>query len=276
MPAIQPSRLKQQAARLAETFTQPDRFLSTLHDLFEFYANRAHRMVQRSAEYSLLPHYEVSPTVIHQVEYELDACCHKHPEVIVPLADRLWADAYLEVRLVAIYLLGRLPVDLGESVLERLAAWIDTTNDRQLMTALLKMGAIQVHQKHPDWWWNQVRNWCSNVNPGLCSRGIRALTEMSKEDAFDEFPEVFSLANPIFVEASSKLESELVDLLRVLAQRSPSETAYFLKQASLLSSKPDTERLVRRCLPFLAEPYRSNLRSSLRPYPGEKEDEKLR
>jgi hypothetical protein len=71
MPAIHPARLKIQAAQLVERFSTPHSFVSRLHDLLDFYANRAYRPGQSGEPHPLLTAYNVPRPVLHQVEREL-------------------------------------------------------------------------------------------------------------------------------------------------------------------------------------------------------------
>jgi hypothetical protein len=210
MPAIQPSRLRQQVARLGDLFEQPDRFLPSLHDLYDFYANRAHRSTQGAAARTLLPRFLVPHAVTQQVENELEPRCQANPLVTLALADRLWADPYLEVRLLAVYLLGEVPLNPPDPVIQRLLAWIQPDDDVQLLAALFDRGANQVRNKLPAVWWNQVKTWSSNPDPHLQSLGLRALVEMVADKNYHELPAVLTLISPIFYTATVNLEVELL------------------------------------------------------------------
>jgi hypothetical protein len=59
MPAIQPARLRQQAALMVEHFDQPAAFVRSLHHLLEYYADRAHRPGQAGKPPALLAAYNV-------------------------------------------------------------------------------------------------------------------------------------------------------------------------------------------------------------------------
>lgn len=264
MPAIQPSRLRQQAAALGNLFKQPARFRSGLRDLFEFYANRAHRIAQGAAVHTLLPFFEIPPAVIRQVENELDPLCQADPQASLELADCLWADPYLEVRRLAVYLLSQAPVTPTDLVKERLITWITPTLDKTLLDALLSQGAGRLRRSHPEDWWGIIKSWLANPEIKTQALGLRALAAMVPDEAFHSLPAVFTAISPFVYPPNILLQDELLDVLKSLAQRSPAETVYFLKQVLAMGPDPRVPRLVRRCLPYLKEVHQSSLRAALR------------
>src|SRR5574340_682382 len=109
MPAIDLARLRKQAARLAEFFFLPDEFLKHLHEMLEFYVNRSLRKVDNVAPGSVLSTYRTPPIVIRQIELELSDIAADNPAQALDLADLLWDQGYLEMHMLAAFLLGRIP-----------------------------------------------------------------------------------------------------------------------------------------------------------------------
>ncbi len=264
MPAIQPSRLRQQAAALGDLFANPLHFRSSLLDLFEFYANRSHRAVQGAAVHTLLPYFEVPPAVIRQVENELDPLCQANPQAALELADCLWTDDHLEVRLLAVYLLSQAPIIPPDAVMVRLTTWISPTLDKNLLDALLKQGAARLRRFQPDTWWRIVKDWLASQEMKTQALGLRALARMVPDEAFHNLPAVFTIISPFINPSNMLVEDELLDNLSALARRSPAEAVYFLKQVLSMSTDPGAVRLVRRCLPFFEEEFQASLRTALR------------
>jgi len=264
MPAIQPARLKKQVIELVDCFAQPPRFRSRLHDLYALYASRAHRIPQGLNAHTLIPCYELPPPVTHQVENELHPFCQADPPAALALADTLWADDTLEVRLLAIHILGVTPPSPPEAVTERLFAWLGNVEDEALLDALLEKGAAGVRRDQPALWWAKVKNWLSSLETRSQRLGLRAAASLLAGDDFHDLPSVYALISPLIYPVRPELKSALEEALQALARRSPAETVYFLKQMLLISPDPATPRLVRRCLPFFEGEWRASLQAALR------------
>src|SRR3990172_1285475 len=108
MPAIDLARLKKQTAQLADLFDQPAAFLQEHREILDYYVNRSLRS-QGVAPSSVLPTYRTPQVVLRHIETELSAMAEKQPIQALVLADALWDEGYLETRLLAAFLLGRIP-----------------------------------------------------------------------------------------------------------------------------------------------------------------------
>src|SRR5512147_2803756 len=109
MPAIDLSRLRKQASRLADFFFLPDEFMKHLREILEFYVNYTLRTVENVAPGSNLKTYRTPPAVLTQIQNELRLKAEENPHFALELADVLWDEGALETRLLASYLLGRIP-----------------------------------------------------------------------------------------------------------------------------------------------------------------------
>src|SRR5258706_14991928 len=107
IPAIDIARLKIQAAVLVEKFDQPAVFLKVLHEILDHYADRTMRIGVVASPVSVLPAYRAPQAVLRQIEMELAPLAGAFPEQAMALTDALWKDGYLETRLLAAILLGR-------------------------------------------------------------------------------------------------------------------------------------------------------------------------
>ena len=108
MPAIDLARLKKQTAYLADIFDQPDDFLREHREILDHYVNRTLRS-QGVAPSSVLPTYRTPPVVLRQIETSLGPVAEQQPIQALELADALWDEGWLETRLLAAFLLGRIP-----------------------------------------------------------------------------------------------------------------------------------------------------------------------
>ena len=123
MPAIQLARLRQQAVELAELFSQPEVFIKELKDLFEFYSDRTRRPSQVGAPPPILKAYKIPAPVIRRILFELNPRVKDDPQGGFSLVDALWEQPILELRMLAISFLFKLPAAEHEQILERLEKW---------------------------------------------------------------------------------------------------------------------------------------------------------
>src|SRR5512135_3561238 len=103
MPAIDLSRMRKQAARLADFFFVPDEFIKHLHEMLDFYVNYTVRKPPASAPGANIQSYRTPSVVVKQIELELTRLAEKqeNADAALDLADHLWDETYLETRLLA-------------------------------------------------------------------------------------------------------------------------------------------------------------------------------
>jgi hypothetical protein len=77
-------------------------------------------------------------------------------------------------------------------------------------------------------------------------------------------PLVFRLISPFLREVSSALETDLLRVVRALAERSPNETAFYLQQIMTGPYKPGLTIIVRRSLDIFPQDLQDSLRVILR------------
>jgi hypothetical protein len=128
MPAIDLARLRKQANRLADFFFLPDEFMKHLREMLDFYVNYTLRTVENVAPGSNLKTYRTPPAVLTQIENELRSAAEANPHFALELADILWDEGALETRLLAAFLLGRIPPQ-EERLLPRITAWTQQIRD---------------------------------------------------------------------------------------------------------------------------------------------------
>src|SRR6266498_3219650 len=156
MPAIDLARLKKQTAQLADIFDQPSTFLRELREVLEFYINRSLRS-SGVAPSSVLPTYRTPVVVLRQIEKELGSVAERQPVQALELADALWDEGWLETKLLAAYLLGRIPPQ-EERLLARLTAWTQTVRDPDVRAALLTTSLTRLRQKRLICFWYSSKN----------------------------------------------------------------------------------------------------------------------
>jgi hypothetical protein len=262
MPAIDLARLKKQTAQLADLFGQPAEFLRTHRDILEYYVNRTLRS-QSVAPSSVLPTYRTPPVVQRQIENELGPVAAKQPIQALELADALWDEGWLETRLLAAFLLGRIPPQ-EERLLARLTAWTQAVRDPEVRAALLTTSLTRLRNETPDLFLVLVQEWLHPARQRMWSNGIQALVPLISSPTFDNLPPIFETIEPVFKAAPAALQFDLQELITALYRASPSETTYFLQQILKGTRSNIPSVALRRMLPELPQELQVNLREMLR------------
>lgn len=263
MPAIELARLKKQTAHLADHFDSPDDFIHALHDILEFYVNRSLREVDTAAPASVLNTYRTPPAVLRHIEIELSPMALADPEQALELADRLWDEGWLETRVLAASLLGRLP-PREERLLARLTAWTTQVRDPSVRAALLSTSLVRLRKETPDQFLLLAGEWLNPERPRLWSNGIQALLPLIKEPGYHNLPPVFEILRHVVEAAPGVLQRDLIDLLHALHSASPTETTYFLRE--ILTNTPTnmTATTLRRISPSLPPKLAESIRDLTR------------
>ncbi len=243
MPAIQPAILRQQAVLLAEYFSEPKAFVRSLHHLLEYYSDRARRPGQSGLPPPLMPSYHVRPPVLRQVLLEIEVYVQDDPEAALRLCDTLWEEPFLEFRLLAISLLGKVSVQPPGPVIER--------------------GCKTLRSEQPDQYLEVIENWLSQTKNYSRQVGLQALVPLVQNPEFSNLPIVFRLIQPLILVISPALREDIVDIVRALTRRSPQESAYFLRQNLSHPDQKDVPFLIRKCAPDFPEGIRRNLLDSI-------------
>jgi hypothetical protein len=248
MPAIQPARLQQQAETLAGRFSDPPAYIRQLHDLLNFYADRTLRPGQSGKPNPLIAAYKVSPPVLRSFLKELLPLAAQDAQQALALVDALWAEPVLELRLLSSMLLGQTPLEHPEPVIQRIQDWVKPELEDALIQALLVNGLVRLRQENSPAIVSLVQSWLEQTNLFYQQLGLRTLLPIIQDPAYENLPVFFRLIHPFVQSAHRSLRPDLLDVLQALAQRSPQETAYFLRQTLALPDSPDTPWLIRQCL----------------------------
>ena len=141
MPAIHLARLKIQISELLSFYDSPSDFIRELHEIFEFYADRTRRPGQSGKPKPLIQAYNVPRQVMRRLYSDIASLVVDDPEGGIDLADRLWVDSWFECRLLAINILGCLPIMHHDQVVARLSRWGGSCKEDMLIDTLLQDGA---------------------------------------------------------------------------------------------------------------------------------------
>ena len=262
MPAIDLARLKKQTANLADIFGEPAAFLRELREVLEFYVNRSLRS-QSVAPSSVLPTYRTPVAVLRQIEKELGPVAEQQPILALELADALWDEGWLETKLLAAFLLGRIPPQ-EERLLARLTAWTQAVRDPEVRAALLTTSLTRLRKETPDLFLVLVKEWLHPARQRMWSNGVQALVPLISSPDFDNIPPILEIVEPIIKVSPAALQFDLQELIITLFEASPDETIYFLQQILKETRSPLPAAALRRMLPELPQELQTNLRDMLR------------
>lgn len=263
MPAIQPQRLKQQAADLSKYFSDPEQFVRLLDALLSQYAERAIRSGQVGEPSSLLQKYGVPPPTLRYILLAVSPYAKSDPVRVLALCDRLWQEPNLEFRSLAIGILGKISADEASQVVARVKNWSQQESDRRLILNALDDGLATVRKSHSDLVLALAQEWLDEPDLALQKLGLMGLLSLVSDPDFENLPIFFKLLTPIVVNIKAELRPELLDIMLVLARRSPPETAYFLQELLLIPGCLPAGWLARQLIPNLPETVANTVRQAL-------------
>ena len=275
MPAAELTRLRTQINSLIVQFGNPEGFHHSISSLLDLYANRAYRPGQAIKPQPLIPSYRVPPLVIQQLEQELSKTCQEQPQQALDIVEVLWHDQNLEPRMLATSLLGAIPLSLsgvenqddpaiyGEMIIQKLRAWAQPSENFRMLDALFRKGTTRLRKTAPTLLLNLLDEWLNSSHTDIQALGIRALVPLIEDPAFENLPPVFRLLSPLVQSAPAPLYTDLQAVLETLAKRTPTETAFFLRQTLSMATGQGTARLIRHCLPRFNPAQQASLRSAM-------------
>jgi hypothetical protein len=109
-----------------------------------------------------------------------------------------------------------------------------------------------------------VEDWLSDPETSSRKLGLRSLPTLVKNPSFENLPIIYRLLAPLVRDTSSALESDLIVVIRVLGQRSPQETTFFLQQNLIAPHKAGLALITRRSLDVFPADLQESLREVLR------------
>lgn len=266
MPAIRPALLKKQVLLLVQRLDDPPALVRDLHLLFEFYADRAVRPGQATRNRPLTPAYKIRPPVLRQIVQEFEPALESNPQKGLELCESLWEQNYLEFRLLAGMLLGRIPVSASEAILKTIESWVKPDIEAQIITALFDNGLKRLKQEKPLAIIQLAKTFLNQSNLFYQQAGLRALKPVLSDANYENLPAFFRLLQPYVLKINSAIRPDLLDVIAILAKRSPQETAYFLRESLILPDNPDTAWIIRQNLDHFPPKLQTTLREHVRLY----------
>jgi hypothetical protein len=265
MPAIDLSRLRKQAARLADFFFLPDEFIRHLNEMLDSYVNYTVRKPRAAAPGANLRTYRTPSEVVRQIEQELDikAALPENSDAALDLADRLWDEEWLETRILAAFLLGSIP-PREDRLLARLTAWTQQLFDAELRAELLDMSLARLRREAPEVFLELVGEWLQPQRSSLWANGMQAVVSAVSDPQFANLPPLMKVIEPVVAAAPARLQVEIEELILALYAASPTETTYFIRQVLIDSQDPMTAMTFRRIASALPTELREEIREFIR------------
>ncbi len=263
MPAVERLRLRAQILTLIGQFDEPASFCSGLKDLLDQYSNRAYRPGQVVKSQPLLPSYRVTPLILREIEVEFNRLGLEKPEQSLKVAEVLWTDSHLEPRLLAATLLGAIPIQLGESVISIVRAWAKPEENFTIIEALFQNSTTTLRRAGASPLLRLAEDWISSSSIQVQALGVRILIPLVHDQAFENLPPVYRLLTSLVQNVPGPVQADLQAIIEELIKRSPTETAFFLRQALPIAQGQATARLIRRCLPSFAPEQQATLKAAL-------------
>ncbi len=264
MPAIQPARLKRQVAQLGEKFPDSAAYTRALNELLDFYADRTRRPGRDGAPAPLIPAYNAPKPLLREIRRDIIERMSAAPDTGLALADLLWEQPFLECRFLAIHTLGQIAPDPPEVVLERLQGWAQATQEDQLLDSIFTVGVARLRSEAGTSYLKKLKDWLGAREDASRILGLRALLPLLEDQELQTLPTIFHQLAPICREMPAEVRPYVLKVIQSLAQRTPKETAYFLREVLSTSSAPGPAWLIRRTLKLFPAESQSSLRSALK------------
>lgn len=265
MTAINPARLKIQTAELGEFINQANEFVPRLHDLLTFYSARV-RQTSLTRTHLALQAYQVPEPVIQALKSEIADRLEGDAEAGYSLADALWKEHWVELRRLAVHVLGIIPTEEPDRILRQIQIWLDKCNSEDIRRLIITEGMAGLANERT----GQSLDFLEElINSGLKENHQAALfgLEMfAKKTSFANLPLLYRYLAQILVSEETGLVKEINTLLLALVARSEQEVTFFLIDQLVPASKPRIYRVVRQVMRQLSPENQHLLREKMEIY----------
>lgn len=264
MPSIDLMRFRFQIVELLDEFPDPVRFKKVFHEMLDLYSRRSLKPGLSSLPRSLLPSFNCHPQVMKLIISGITPTIRKFPQQAIAIAEHLWEDNYLESRELATTILGLLPEEYASTIEEHILKWAHPDVDKASLDMLLKNSIRTIESYHPEMVENMVYSFLHFQDPAYHSIGLKVMENLVHNPEFTRIPSLFKLTSPFIIEETDQLtQINTIQVIAALAERTPVETVFFLKQLLALTPGAGIEKTVRRYLPSFPEEYQKTLQTSL-------------
>lgn len=262
MTAINPARLKMQIAELGELIDQADQFAAGLHELLAYYSARI-QQTSLSRTPLRLQTYQVPKPVIQALESELAERLAGKPEAGYPLVDALWDEYWLEFRQIAVQVLGILPSNEPDRILDRILKWLDQCSTEDIRRMIMTEGLNSLASESPDQCITLIEKLISRNDKGSHQAALFGLGMFARNPSYLNLPILYRNLAWILRTEENGLIKEICVLLRILINRSEQETTYFIIKQIDLAYQPRFTRVIRQVINTLSQENQILLREKM-------------
>ncbi|MBQ6502802.1 MAG: hypothetical protein IJI57_02695 [Flexilinea sp.] len=264
LPAVNLLQLRVELNDLLWNFTDPPAFRNTLLDLLEKFAYTAYRSESKARAVSTRPQLQVSLILLREMDLVLIPAIREQPQAALAICDLLWNDENMDVCLIASRMLGEIPIEHADLVLDRAGEWALAGVRHMTARTLLKNASALIMRHDPEILLRKVRRWY--VDPReeqnyLCLEGMAILVE---DRSFENLPAIFTLLEALMGEATMETQNALTELFLVLYERTPNETVYVIRQCLNDNPNVTAQRVIRRVIPTFDPKVQKSLQDALR------------
>jgi hypothetical protein len=263
MPAVELSHLNTQIRLASQYFASANDFVKQLGNIYEFYSDRTFSPSDVSSRNLTLSAYNVTPLINHQFELEFGRLCQENPLSSLDVIDALWKQPKLEPRRLAAFLLGKIPLEYSDKVIQRLKGWSIPEEDHELIRYLQNNGSLLLRKQHTQEWLSVIRTWLQSDNSQDQIFGLQSLLPFINDPDFINLPRIFDLIILQLQTLQPRVTYTLQTVIEALARRTPNEMVYLLKSTLVKTNSKDLARLLRRMIPVFPEEQQKSLKLAL-------------
>jgi len=264
MSAINLSRLRTQLGLLIPQIQDTGLFIHGLREIYAFYADNTHPVGEPPTGMFTLPAFNTPMILNREILFTLSHYCAQDPKMVLELIDRLWQEPEVELRQLAAQLLGKLPPENEEDVINRIRTWSESSVHPEMLPFLHQHASIGIRRTNPERWLELLNEWESAREEWLARLAIEGIIPLIDDRDFENLPAIFTFITPFIITPGKDYHYDLLIIIQHLARRSEVETVHFLKKAIALSTDPTMARFIRRSLEYFSPARQESLRSALR------------
>jgi hypothetical protein len=264
MTAINPARLRIQSVELSEKYSAPEAFVRELHDILDFYAVRVRK--NKITQTPLLQSHQVALPVLRAIEAELKDPLNTQPSRGILLIDALWEEEWVETRTLAVSLLGELPPINPDSIFKRIKSWLSDSKSETIRILLPTRGLSRLAEENPALVLDFFQEMLSSPSKNNCQAVLFGIIPFVEGQDFENLPILYKFLDWILLVDEQGLIKEILEVLKILIQRSEQESLYFLEKQLSTASKPRILRVIRQILPSFTKHNQAILREVLNRY----------
>ncbi len=264
MTAIDLNILRQQVDTLASHLEDPQTFIKEFHELMETYHQRFRKRNRENLPKSFLRTYDLPIQVFPILETGLKSYAQKNPEPAIVLIEKLRKDPYFEAQDLAAFLLGVLPETISPSKVEITINWLKEPVDNAVVESIFNRVTGNLNLTANTEWKFLIRHLLESNDPRMQNLGLKGLAVIIEKHDDADLPFLFKQIRPFIQTAEQMQNNNLRKVISVLAERTPYETAYLLKQILADREGKEIERQIRSYFDFFPEDIVESLKTAIK------------